>query len=583
MRYSAMLARTLREAPAGTDTVSASLLARAGFTRQLGAGIYTLLPLGWRTARRIQEILREEMEAINCEELLMPLVQPADLWKETGRWTEVGGEMLRFQDRLERDMLLAPTHEEVATDLVRREVKSYRRLPIAFFQIQTKFRDEPRPRAGLLRGREFLMKDAYSFHATQEDFDRFYNDCYRAYLRVFARCGLDTIIVESSGGYMGGAVSHEFMVEAAAGEDVLLVSPTGNYAVNRDFAVLSLAIPDEEALPIEEVPTPNAKTIDAVAKAVGVGYERTLKAVFYEVNGKLVFVVIRGDLEVNAARLAEYLGVEEVVPANEDLIRKTGAVPGYASPVGLTGDVVVIADRSAQCPNLVAGGNREGYHLKNVNLGRDYQANAVIDVALVKAGMPSPVDGAPLVERRGIEVGNIFSLGTKYSRPLNATFLDENDQEHPVIMGSYGIGVGRLMAAVAEASHDDRGLIWPVTLAPFDAHLLTVGADPEPREIADGLYAALAAAGVETLYDDRDESAGVKFNDADLIGVPYRLTVSGRSLKAGGVEVKRRADSNDQARTLPVSEVVAWLVDEIDAAQMAALRRAEEEVRRAPA
>lgn len=568
MRYSRMFVRTQRDAPAGSDTASAALLARAGFTRQLGAGIYTMQPLGWRSARKIQQILREEMTAIGCEELLMPFAQPAELWRETGRWEAVGPEMVRFADRSGRTLVLAATHEEVATDLVRREVRSYRQLPVAFFQIQSKFRDEPRPRAGLLRAREFLMKDAYSFHATRADFEVFYAACHRAYLRIFARCGAPVTVVEASGGYMGSEQSHEFMLEAAAGEDVLLICPNGDYAANREIAAPTRASEDEDALPLEEVATPDASTIDAVAAFLGVGRERTLKAVFYEAQGRLVFVVIRGDFEVNVTKLGALLGVDELRPAGSELIAASGATAGYASPVGLR-DVLVVADVSARVPNLVAGANRAGYHLRNVNLGRDYEPDMVAEIALVTAGMPCPVCGAPLTERRGIEVGNIFPLGTRYSEPLGARYLDEHGQEQTLIMGSYGIGVGRLLAALAEHTHDERGLSWPISVTPFEVQLVLLGADGPAREAAERLYGELQALGVDTLFDDREESAGVKFNDADLLGVPLRAMVGARSLAAGGVELKPRRDGPESVEILPLDDAAGLIAKRVRALHLA--------------
>jgi prolyl-tRNA synthetase len=558
MKYSQLLGRTLRDAPAGTDTASASLLIRAGFIRQLGAGIYSVLPLGLRSARRIETILREEMESIDCQELVMPFAQPADLWRETGRWQTVGEELVRFSDRAGRDMVLAATHEEVATDLVRREIRSYRQLPLAFFQIQNKFRDEVRPRAGLLRAREFLMKDAYSFHATEEDFDRFYRDCHDAYLRIFERAGIPVMVVESGAGYMGGWGSHEFMLEAEAGEDVLLVCPRGDFAANREFASVVTAIPQEDPLPLEEVATPDAKTIAAVADYLGVDTSRTVKAVFYDAGGQFVFVVIRGDLEVNEAKLQSVLDTAAIRAATDGEIRASGAVPGYASPVGLE-DVTVVADLSAQSPNLVAGANREGYHLRNVNLGRDFQPTVVADIAMAEAGAPCPECGTPLEERRGIEVGNIFKLGYKYSSALDAHFLDENGQEQLIIMGSYGIGVGRLLAAVAEHHHDERGLMWPASIAPFDAHIVVIGASDEVRDAAADLVRRLESEGLDVLVDDREDSAGVKFNDADLLGIPWRITVSARAIKAGGFEVKHRSADASEAQTVDLDALIGIL------------------------
>jgi prolyl-tRNA synthetase len=555
MRYSRLFGKTLRDAPAGTETVSAGLMVRAGFVRQVAAGIHSYLPLAVRSLAKIEAIIREEMEAIDCHELLMPVVQPADLWQETGRWTKIDDALVRFSDRGERQLVLAMTHEEVATDLVRREVRSYRQLPVQFFQIQTKFRDEPRPRAGLLRGREFIMKDAYSFHTDSDDLQRFYDACHAAYLRAFQRCGLPVLVVEASAGIMGGSGSHEYILETPAGEDVLLVCPNGDYAANREVSTTRWPVYDETALPVEEVETPDAATIDAVASFLSVSTDRTAKAVFYDADGELVFVVIRGDVKVNEDKLAALLGATTLQAASEDQIRASGAVPGYASPVGLR-DVTVVADLSAQAPNLVAGANRAGYHLRNVNLGRDYQPTHLADIALVEAGAACPVCGTALVETRGIEVGNIFKLETVYSVPMSASYLDEHDREQPIVMGSYGFGVSRTLAAIAEHHHDDRGLIWPVTVAPFDVQLVVLGADATAQSLADSVESSLEDAGFAVLYDDRDESAGVKFADADLIGVPIRLTVSPRSMKAGGIEVKRRDSGPETAMTTAAGGIV---------------------------
>lgn len=562
MRYSSLIGKTLRDAPAGTETASAALLARAGYVRQLGAGIHSYLPLAWRSIWKIERIIREEMERINCHELSMPVVHPAEIWQESKRWYEIGDELVRFHDRAGRDMVLAMTHEEVATDIVRREVRSYRQLPIQFFQIQTKFRDEPRPRAGLLRGREFLMKDAYSFHTDEADLQRFYDECYDAYLRAFARCGVDVIVVESAAGIMGGSGSHEFMLEADAGEDILLVCASCGYAANREVATSAVHIPVEDLLPLEDVETPDMTTIDGLAEYLGVGADRTAKAVFYDAGGRFVFVVIRGDQKVNEAKLATILGVSALQSAPDEMIRASGAVPGYASPIGVR-DALVVADLSAQSPNLVAGANREGYHLRNVNLGRDYTADIIADIAVVEEGAPCPTCSTPLEERRGIEVGNIFKLGTKYSDPLRAVYLDDQGQEHPIIMGSYGFGVSRMLAAIAERFHDERGLRWPVSVAPFDVHLVVLGGDEQVRSEADRIHDMLVEAGIEVLYDDREETAGVKFADADLIGIPLRATVSARSLKAGGVELKPRHGSQDDATTVAVDEVATAVREQI--------------------
>jgi len=562
MRYSHLFGKTLRDAPAGTETASAGLLVRAGFVRQLGAGIHSYLPLAWRSISKIEGIIREEMEAIDCHELSMPVVHPADLWQESGRYNDIGDELVRLEDRAGRQMVLAMTHEEIATDLVRREVRSYRQLPVQFFQIQTKFRDEPRPRAGLLRGREFLMKDAYSFHTDEADLQRFYDDCHAAYLRAFERCGVTVVTVEAASGIMGGSGSHEYMLEADAGEDTLLVCPNGDYSANREVATTRFEASAELPAPMKEVETPDASTIDAVAAYLGVGTDRTAKAVFYDADGQFVFVVIRGDLKVNEVKLATLLGARTLQPAPEAMIRASGAVPGYASPVGL-GGVTIVADESASGPNLVAGANRAGFHLRNVNFGRDYTATHLADVALVEAGAPCPVCGAQLEERRGIEVGNIFKLGTKYSAPLGANYLDEHGESHPIVMGSYGFGVSRMLAAIVEAHHDDRGLRWPASIAPFAVHLVVLGVDTDVRAAANDLYDALRQGNVDVLFDDRDESPGIKFADADLVGIPLRLTVSARSIKSGGVELKRRSDDPSGARVIAFDATVDAVIQEM--------------------
>jgi prolyl-tRNA synthetase len=561
MRYQGLLGRTLRDAPAGADTASAALLARAGYVRQLGAGIFSLLPLGWATVRRIEEIIREEMERINCWEVAMPVAQPADLWQETGRWAAIGSELVRFEDRGGRDMVLAMTHEEVASDLVRRELRSWRQLPIQFFQIQTKFRDEPRPRAGLLRGREFIMKDAYSFHASLDDLDRFYEECRLAYLRAFHRCGIDVIVAEAGAGIIGGHGSHEFTLLTPAGEDVLLVCPTGDYAANREVATCANDAGTTEAveqLPLEEVATPDATTIEQVAAFLGVEASQTLKCVCYASDGEVALIVIRGDLQVNEAKVQAALGTSDLRLADEAQIRALGSVPGYTSPLGLTG-VRVLADPSAFAANLVAGSNRADTHVRNVNLGRDIVPTLVADVRVVVAGDACPVCGTPLEEQRGIEVGNIFKLGQYYARPLNIAFLDDSGEERLVEMGSYGFGVTRMMAAIAEAHHDEQGLRWPVSVAPVAVHLVALGNDPAVRDAAERVYVLLRLAGIATLFDDRGETAGVQFADADLLGAPLRLAVSKRTLAAhdgGAVELKRREHDKDQAQTVAIDALL---------------------------
>ncbi len=551
MRMSRLFSQTLRDRPSEAEVPSHELLLRAGFIRQLAAGIFSYLPLARRSLTKIENIMREEMNAIGGQEITMPVVHPADLWKETKRWYQIGSEMGRFKDKAGRDMVLAMTHEEVVADLVRKEIHSYRQLPQMIYHIQTKWRDDPRPRAGLIRVREFTMKDSYSLDADLEGLDRQYRAHYQAYFNIFHRCGLPVIAVKSDVGMMGGKMAHEFMYLTPVGEDTLLICESCDYAANRQIARFQKPEPQaEEAKPVEKVATPGATTIAELAQFLGIPESRTAKAVFMmatvtegiESRDRFVFAIVRGDMDLNETKLANAIHAKELRPATESEIRAAGATPGYASPVGLKDVLVVVDDLIPHSPNLVAGANEEGYHLLNVNLGRDYQADVVADIALAEEGAACPECGKPMKTARGIEVGNIFKLGTRYSEDMGCTFLDRDGQEKPVIMGSYGIGSGRLLASVAEEHHDDRGLIWPITVAPYQVHLVTLkGA----QDAADRAYAQLSEAGVEVLYDDREESPGVKFADADLIGIPLRLTLSERTLSKDSAEIKRR----DQAET----------------------------------
>ncbi len=572
MRMSQLFGLTLREAPADAETASHQLLVRAGFIRQLAAGIFTALPLARRSLTKIENILRDEMNAIGGQEMTMPVVHPAELWQETGRWYLVGSEMGRFKDKNNRDMVLAMTHEEVVADLVRREVRSYRHLPRLIYHIQTKWRDDPRPRAGLIRVREFTMKDSYTLDADWEGLDRQYRAHYQAYFNIFRRCGLDVIAVRSDTGMMGGKLAHEFMYQTPIGEDTLLICDHCGYSANRQIARFRKppAAP-QDPLPLKKVATPDTKTIEDLANYLGVPKSKTAKAVFLmaEIPGgtekeeKFVFAIVRGDMEVNETKLANAVKAKNLRAATEAEIVSTGAVPGYASPVGLENTLVVVDDAIPQSPNLVAGANEDGYHLLNVNYGRDYTASIVADIVSAEDGDACVQCGSKLRAVRGVEVGNIFQLGTRYSDSMGCTFLDKDGQEKPVIMGSYGIGSGRLLACIAEEHHDERGLLWPISIAPYQVYLVSLvgkGAS-ETGQTADQLYADLQAAGLEVLYDDREESPGVKFNDADLIGIPLRLTVSERSILQGGVEMKRR--DRDEKTVVPLSEVVSIVKGEI--------------------
>ncbi len=566
MRMAKLFGRTLREAPADAELPSHKLMVRAGMIRPLGAGIYSLLPLGWRVARKVERIVREEMDAIGGQELLMPVVHPADIWKQTGRYQKIGAEMARLKDRGDRDMLLAMSHEEVVADLVRTEINSYRQLPQIVYHIQTKFRDEPRARGGLIRVREFTMKDSYSLDADSAGLDASYDKHWHAYTRIFTRMGLKFVVVGADVGMMGGSLSEEFMAFSPHGEDILLICPTGDYAANRDVATYQREAPlVGEQRPLEEVETPNTTTIQALADFLGIPLGETAKAVFYKSSsGRIIFAVIRGDLDVNETKLRQVTSETDLVTATAEQIRAIGAEPGYGSPVGVHDCLIVVDESVRDTPNLVAGANKPGYHLRNVNLGRDYQADLVADIASAAGGFPCPVCGTLMGAERGIEVGNIFKLGTHYTVPLDGTYLDAEGKAHPVVMGCYGIGIGRGAATVAEQHHDERGLRWPVSVAPFHVSLLSLGVDAAVTEAAERLYDELTRAGVEVLYDDRTDRAGVKFNDADLIGNPIRLSVSTRTLANDQAELKVR--SADAAEFIPIGEVVVrvkTLIDEM--------------------
>jgi prolyl-tRNA synthetase len=547
---SKLFSQTLRDAPAEAAVASHQLLLRAGFIRQLAVGIFTYMPLAQRSLAKIESILRQEIDAIGGQELCMPVVHPADVWKETQRWYQVGAEMGRFKDRAGHDMVLAMTHEEVVGDLVRREVRSYRQLPLLLYHIQTKWRDDPRPRAGLIRVREFTMLDSYSLDRDWEGLDAQYRAHYQAYFNIFNRCALSTIAVKSDVGMMGGSMAHEFMYLTPIGEDTIISCASCRYVANRQIA--SFRKPPRPAaapLPVEKVATPGATTIEKLTAFLGVERAQTAKAVFaiatlpagdQEVD-RFVFALVRGDMDVNETKLSNALQAKALRPAQAEEIRAVGAEPGYGSPVGLEGVLVVVDDSILDSPNLVVGANEEGFHLRNVNYGRDFRADIVADIAVAEEGSACPQCGSPLRASRGVEVGNIFKLGTRYSDAMGCTFLDQEGQSRPIVMGSYGIGTGRLLACLAEEHHDEHGLAWPIAVAPYHVHLVGLhGREGPVQEKATRLYEELQGAGVEVLYDDREESPGVKFVDADLIGLPLRLTVSERSLGQGGVELKRR-------------------------------------------
>jgi prolyl-tRNA synthetase len=575
---SKLFSQTMRETPSEAEIPSHQLLLRAGFIRQLAAGVFSYLPLGRRSLTKIENIIRQEMDAIDGQEVTMPVVHPAEIWQETGRWYEIDAEMGRLKDRTGRDMVLAMTHEEVVADLVRKEVHSYRQLPMMIYHIQTKWRDDPRPRAGLIRVREFTMKDSYTLDADMEGLDAQYRAHYQAYFNIFHRCGLPVIAVGSDVGMMGGSMAHEYMYLTPVGEDTIMICDSCGYASNRQIALFQKPpTPQEELLAVEKVATPDAKTIEELAAFLDIPQSKTAKAVFFtatftdgnESREQFVFAVVRGDMELNETKLMNAIKAVELRPATEDEIIATGAVPGYASPVGLKDALVVVDDIIPLSPNLVAGANEDGFHLRNVNYERDYEADIVVDIAAAQEGDACPNCDGVLKAARGVEVGNIFKLGTRYSEALGAYYLDVDGESKPVVMGSYGIGSGRLLACVAEQYHDEFGLIWPVSVAPYQVHLvvLTGKGSVENMETAEKLYADLQAEGIEVLFDDREESPGVKFNDADLIGVPIRITVSDRSLKSGGIEFKRR-DLTDK-EIIPLDEVANKIKDEIRELQKA--------------
>lgn len=577
MRMSALFSQTIREAPAEADTPGHQQLLRAGFIRQLASGIFTYLPLARRSLIKIETIIREEMNAINGQEVSMPVVHPAEIWQETGRWYQIGSEMGRFKDKNNRDMVLAMTHEEVVADLIRKEIRSYRQLPQLIYHIQTKWRDDPRPRAGLIRAREFTMKDSYSLDADWDGLDRQYRAHYQAYFNIFHRSGLPVIAVKSDVGMMGGQMAHEFMYLNPYGEDTLFLCDQCAYSANRQIARFrKQSVPATPILPRELVATPQMKTIADLAAFLGIPTSQTAKAVFMvasiqNTTGKedrLVFAVVRGDMEVNESKLANAIKACDLRAATEDEIISVGAIPGFASPIGLDNILVVVDDLIPDSSNLVAGANIEGYHYINVNYGRDYEANIIADISLAREGDGCPHCGTPLRSERGIEVGNIFKLGTRYSEAMGCSFLANDGQSKPVIMGSYGIGLGRLLACVAEAHHDDQGLIWPISISPYQVHLvLLTGKSGSPgldsAGVAGQIYHQLFEHGIEVLFDDRDVSPGVKFNDADLIGIPIRLTVSERALSNGGVEIKLRKGAEKAIITL--DEIIPYIQQQITA------------------
>ena len=563
MRLSKMYVRTLRELPAEAEIPSHILLLRTGMIRKLASGIYGFMPLGWRSLHKIENIIREEMDKSGAQEILMSAIQPAELWEESGRWSAYGPELWRIKDRNGRDFCLGPTHEEIFTDIVRDGVSSYRQLPLNLYQIQHKYRDEARPRFGLMRSREFIMKDAYSFDKDQEGLDKSYDDMYDAYTRIFTRCGLTFRPVEADSGAIGGNASHEFTALSEVGESDIAYCESCSMAANVEKAACRDAEPSPESeamLELQEVHTPGTKTIEEVAGFLNIDKTKTIKALLfekYDEDGKAdgyVAAFVRGDRDLNMIKLVNALNIPEHAIAFADeskLEAAIGAVGGFTGPIGLHDCTVVVDSELVGLKNLCAGACKLDHHIL---YGRDYEGDIVTDLKVLKEGDPCPVCGAPIKHTRGIEVGQVFKLGTKYSKAMNAIYKDENQQDHPLVMGCYGIGVSRTLAAVIEQHHDEDGIIWPVSVAPYHVIVTLVKPkDEEQAKLAEEIYQSLLVAGVEAVIDDRDERPGVKFKDADLLGFPIRITV-GKRAGEGIVEYKLRRDS--EKSELSVAEAI---------------------------
>ena len=569
MRYSKYFVPTYKEIPADAEVVSHQLMLRAGLIRKLTSGIYTYLPAGLKSIKKLENIIREEMDHSGAMELLMPSVQPAELWQESGRWDFYGRELLRLKDRHNREACLGPTHEEVITDLVRNEIQSYKQMPVNFYQIQTKFRDEIRPRFGIMRGREFIMKDAYSFDKDELGAEESYRIMHDTYSRIFRRCGLTFRAVEADTGSIGGSFSHEFMVLADTGEDQVISCLKCDYAANIEKAAVPnkkvrVAVDEREMAPLESVVTPEMKSVEEVTAFLSISPDCLVKTLIFVGDGKVVAALVRGDHEINEVKLKAFLGVDQLELADPETVGAVTRAPmGFAGPVGL--NATVVADNGIEgMVNAVAGGNEKDLHLRNVNLPRDYQVERFGDLRVVTPDDGCPKCGGEIRFGRGIEVGHIFKLGTKYSTTMNALFLDEQGVENPIIMGCYGIGVGRTIAAAIEQNHDERGIIFPMPIAPFEVVVLPLQMnEPEVTETAEKIYRELEAKGVDVLIDDRDMRAGSKFKDADLLGTPIRITIGKRSLDEGRVEMKLRAEA--ESTLVPVEKGFEVILSQIEA------------------
>jgi len=559
VRISKLFGKTQREVPAEAETVSHRLLLKAGMIHQVAAGVYSYLPLAWRVLKRIENIIREEMNAAGGQELMLPVLQPLELWQETGRDLAFGKGLFTLSDRRDRKLALGPTHEEVITQLVSYNVKSYRDLPLLLYQIQTKFRDEPRPRAGLVRVREFTMKDLYSFDCDEEGLSQSYNKMLQAYQNIYTRCGLPTLLVEADSGAIGGKDSHEFMVITETGEDEIIYCQNCGYSANAEKAQsIKAKLADEKPLPLEEVDTPSITTIEELANFLKVPQSHTLKAVFYVADAELIFAVIRGDIEINEVKLKNSLHCFDLRLASEAEVKGAGIVAGSASPIGVSGIRVIADDSITSGANFIAGANKPDTHFRNVNYPRDFKVDLVTDIARAKAGDGCPKCGSKLSFSRGIEVGHIFKLGTFISQKLGAFFVDANGVSQPMVMGCYGIGLGRLLAAAIEQNHDDKGIIWPMSITPYHIYICPLYLEnSEVATAAENLYAELQAEGLEVLFDDRQESPGVKFNDADLLGIPIRVTVSPRTLETNSAEIKKRSEK--KAELVPLEKAATRL------------------------
>lgn len=565
MRVTKMYAPTLREVPSEAEIASHQLLLRAGFMRKSTNGMYTYLPLAWRVIKKIEAIIREEMDNKGAQEIMMPIMQPAEIWQESGRWGAYGAEMIRLKDRHGHEYCLGPTHEEMVTTVVKNDVRSYRQLPLNLYQIQDKFRDERRPRFGLMRSRDFIMKDAYSFDRDEAGLELSYQEMYDAYTKIFTRCGLNFRPVEADSGAIGGSGSHEFMVLAESGEAEIVYCSACDYAADVEKAELhTITAPEEAELPMEKVVTPNCKTIADVCAYLQAPVDHSMKAVAFQSEKGLILCFVRGDHEVNEIKVINTVGVNEVEMAEPELLAKAGTVGGYMGPVGMDPKkVIIVVDQSVmQMHNICCGANEEGYHYINVNPGRDFTPTYVADIRLMAEGDPCPHCGAPVKKARGIEVGQVFKLFTKYSQAMHATYLDENGKEQPMVMGCYGIGVGRTMAAAVEQNNDKDGMIWPAAIAPYHVLVVPVNVKDEASNAkAEEIYQVLQKAGLEVVIDDRKERPGVKFKDADLIGYPLRVVVGPKTLTTGELEVKVRRTG--EVKMLPLGSDYASALKEM--------------------